>query len=112
VPKFYGKVGYSGGSVEEPAGSGIWVDGIVERSYYGDIKRLSRNLEQGEAVNNDISVSHSISLVADAYAFENFMHIQYVEWLGGLWTVTNVEVQPPRLILSLGELYNRQSEGP
>lgn len=109
MTKFYGEVGYSGGSVETPAGSGVWVEGIVERPYYGDIKRLARNLEQGEAVNSDISVSHSISVVADAYAFENFVHIQYVKWLGGLWTVTNVEVQPPRLILTLGELYNRQS---
>lgn len=85
---------------------GVWVDQIVERQYSGDIVRNTRQLTQGENVNPDISVGNSISIVADAYANDHFFAIRYVEWAGALWTVTDVEVQRPRLLLRLGEVYN------
>ncbi|MCA9392287.1 hypothetical protein KC614_03735 [candidate division WWE3 bacterium] len=106
MPKFYDKVGYSTGSVESPVGSGVWVGNIVEKAYYGDISKQTRNLEPGEPINSDISVSNTISIVADAYAFENFMNIKYIWWNGVVWTVTSVDVRPPRLVLSLGQVYN------
>lgn len=106
MPKFYGEVGYSNGTVESPAGSGIWVDSIVEKAYYGDILKRTRNLEPGEPINSDISVTNTISIVADAYALVNFVNIKYIRWSGVLWTVTSVDVQHPRLVLSLGKVYN------
>lgn len=106
MPKFYGKVGYSTGAVETPAGSGVWVDQIVEKAYYGEIFKQVRTLEQGEPINSDISVSNSVSLVADAFALQNFMNIKYIWWNGVPWTVPSVEVKPPRLVLSLGQIYN------
>ena len=85
---------------------GVWVDSIVEYSYYGDVVRNSRELREGDSLNKDLSVQNSISIVADAYANEHFFAIRYVEWAGTLWTVSSVEVQPPRLLLRLGEVYN------
>ena len=105
MARFYGEVGY-GQAVETPPGSGIWVDQITETSYYGDVIRNTRKLDEGETLNNDISVSNSISIVADQYAVEHFFLIKYVKWAGALWTVTNVEVRSPRLILRLGSVYN------
>lgn len=105
MAKFYGEIGY-GESVETPAGSGVFVDSITEYSYYGDVIRNTRKLESGESLNNDISVGNSISIVADQYAFEHFFDIRYIRWAGTLWTVTTVEVKSPRLILSLGSVYN------
>lgn len=106
MARFYGEVGY-GEAVETAPGSGKWVDTITEHAYYGDVIRAVRNLEIGDdKVNADISVSNSISIVADQYASENFLKIKYVRWSGVLWTVTNVEVRAPRLILSLGSVYN------
>lgn len=105
MPKFYGRVGY-GSSVETAPHSGVWVDQIVEVNYYGDIVRNTRQLREGATVNDDITVGNSISIVADAYANENFVNMRYVEWLGKLWTVSAVDVQPPRLILTLGGVYN------
>jgi len=78
----------------------------VEYVFYGDVIQNRRNLQQGENLNKDLSVSNSISIVADAYARERFSAIRYVEWAGQLWTVTGVEVQAPRLVLQLGEVYN------
>jgi len=103
MAKFYGKVGYGTPTETSP---GVWEDTIVEKSYYGDVIRNTRQLRQGENLNDDISVGNSISIVADAYASEHFFAIRYVEWAGNLWTVSDVEVQRPRLLLQLGEVYH------
>lgn len=105
MARFYGEVGY-GDTVESPAGSGVWVDTITEIPYFGDVIRNTRKLDSGEKLNDDISVSNSISIVADDQAVKHFFKIKYVRWAGVLWTVTNVEVKSPRLVLSLGKVYN------
>jgi hypothetical protein len=103
MARFFGRVGY--GEPVETA-PGVWEDTMVEYSYYGDVIRNARNLREGENLNPDLSVQNSISIVADAYANEHFFAIRYVEWAGTLWTVSSVEVQSPRLLLRLGEVYN------
>lgn len=105
MAKFYGKIGY-GETVELVESPGVWQDTIVERQYYGDVLRNTRKLQEGETLNNDISVGNSISIVADAYANNHFFAIRYIEWAGTLWTVSDVEVQSPRLLLRLGGVYN------
>lgn len=101
--RFHGAIGY-GQSVQ--SAPGIWKDVMTEVSYFGNITRNTRQLREGSLVNDDISVSNNISIIADAYASENFMNIRYVEWQGSLWTVSAVEVQAPRLVLTLGGIYN------
>jgi hypothetical protein len=101
--RFYGEVGF-GDTVEQAAG--VYTDDITEKSYYGDVVRATRELSAGDELNRDLSVQNSISIVADAFASENFFAIRYVNWAGVRWTVTSVQVQRPRLILTLGEVYN------
>ena len=103
MARFYGRIGY--GEFVEKA-PGVWVDEITERSYYGDVIRNVRDIREGEHLNADLSVQNSISILADAYANDHFFAIRYIEWAGTLWTVSAVEVQSPRLILRLGEVYN------
>ena len=103
--RFSGKIGY-GESQESPDDSGIWVDQITEYPYYGDVIRNTRKLDNSEQLNDNIAVGNSISVVADEYATEHFFAIRYVMWQGTAWTVDTVEVQHPRLILSLGKVYN------
>lgn len=105
MARFFGEVGY-GATLETPTGSGIWVDTINEIAYFGDVIRNTRKMEPGEYLNDDLSVGNSISVVADQYAIDHFFKIKYVRWAGVLWTVTQVEVRGPRLILSLGSVYN------
>lgn len=105
MARFFGKVGYAI-HVESPEESGKWVAQVEERDYQGDVIRNTRRLEGNEKVNEDILVGNSISIVADEYAVNHFFNIKYVEWAGARWTVTSVEVRSPRLILSLGSVYN------
>ena len=108
MARFFGEVGY-GDTVEMPIDSGVYQDVVTEFGYFGDVIRNTRKLESGEGLNDDITVGNSISIVADQYAIEHFFKIKYVRWMGTLWKVTNVEVRSPRLILSLGSVYNGQT---
>lgn len=111
MTRYFGKVGY-GESVEDPPGSGVYVDKITELDYQGDVVRNTRRLDSGDSVNDDISVGNSISIVADEFAVNHFFNIKYVVWQGVRWTVTTVEVREPRLILSLGKVYNGPTPTP
>ena len=103
MAKYYGAIGYAETTETSP---GVWVEGITERNYYGDIVRNSRNLQNSERLNDDVKVSNQISIVADPYAIQNFHAIRYAEFMGAKWKVSSVDVQSPRLLLSLGDLYN------
>ena len=103
MAKYYGVIGYAETVETSP---GVWEETIVERIYYGDVIRNTRNLQNSEHLNDDINVSNQISIVADPYAIANFYAIRYAEFMGTKWKVPSVDVQTPRLLLSLGGLYN------
>lgn len=103
MAKWYGNIGFNKTVETEP---GIWEETIVEHPYYGDLVKNISRFQQSGGVNDNIVVSNSISVVADPYANENFQHMKYVEFMGAKWNITNVEVQYPRIILSLGGVYN------
>lgn len=103
MARFFGKVGYS--QTVKMAG-GVHEFVITEQQYQGDVITQDRELVSGDKVISDYRVGNSISIVADAYANEHFVAIQYVEWMGSLWVVSNVTVRAPRLILRLGGVYN------
>lgn len=105
MSKFYGAIGYAE-TVEETPGK--WVERIVERSYYGDVGRNTRRLESSGGVNDNINIANEISIVADPYANQNFHAMRYVEFMGTRWKISNVEVKYPRLILTVGGVYNGQ----
>lgn len=106
MARFAGEIGYAE-NVESESDSGVYVDEITEYPYQGDVIRNTRSLDGvDEKVNADITVNNSISVVADEFALKHFFKIRYVRWAGVLWTVINVEVRSPRLILSLGRVYN------
>ena len=106
--KFYGKVGYLLGSVEEEGErEGNWVENMEERTYYGDVLRNTRRWEgNSDSVNDDLMLNNSFSSLDDGFAYENYGRMKYVDWMGSLWKITNVEVQRPRLILTIGGVYN------
>lgn len=110
MAKFYGEIGYAESVEGLGDDEGIWKDTIVERRYYGDVIRNTRRWANGESINDNLQINNQISIVADAYAWEHFYAMKYVKWMGTCWKVTNVEVQRPRLLLTIGDVWNGQRE--
>lgn len=103
--KYYGQIGYAETVELSP---GVWGEQITERTYYGDVTRNNRRLQDSGQVNDNVTVSNEISVIADPYACHNFHAIRYLTFMVSKWKVSNVDVQYPRLILSIGGLYNEQ----
>lgn len=104
--KYYGRIGYG---VTEETSPGVWESKIVERCYYGDIVRAALRMQNGTSINDDIAVSNQISIVADPFAYQNFQNMKYASYMGTLWKITSVDIQSPRLVLSIGGEYNGES---
>lgn len=107
--RFYGPVGY--GETVETA-PGVADDVIKEKLYFGDVVRSSRRSDKGEGVNDNLRLTNSISIVADAFLENNFHNIRYIKYKGGYWKVSEIEEQRPRLIFRLGEVYNGPTPDP
>ena len=107
MAKFYGPIGYGITSETSP---GVWTDSIVERNYTGDVLQNSKRVSQGESINDNIEVSNKISIISDPFAMQHFHTIKYIKWMGAAWKVTTVDAnQYPRLILTIGGVYNGET---
>lgn len=105
MARFSGLVGYAV-QVEDPPSSGIWVDKIIEKRYFGDIDRVSHRYSPSGTLNDNLTLSNEISIIVDPYARENCGNIRYVKYMGTAWKVTSIDMKFPRIILSIGEIYN------
>ena len=103
--KYCGQIGYSQTVETSP---GVWTETITERTYYGDVIRSNRRLQDYNQINDNVTISNEISVIADPYACHNFHMIRYLTFMGTKWKVSSVDVQYPRLILTIGGLYNEQ----
>ena len=103
MAKFYGSVGYADTVETAP---GVWQEQIVEHNYSGDLIRNTRQLQSGETLNDNINIANEISILADPFARQNFHKMRYVTFMGSKWKISKVEVNYPRLILTIGGLYN------
>lgn len=106
MAKFYGAVGYAEAIEGTGEHEGVMEDVITERNYFGDVLRNTRKWESGSDILDNLRINNQISIMADAYAYEHFFAMKYVKWMGTNWIVTNVEVQRPRLLLTIGGVYN------
>lgn len=107
MSKFYGKVGYV--DVIEVAPD-VFDEEITERLYSGDVLRMSKSWQNSEHLNDNLQVNIQISIVGDPYAYNHFHTLRYVEWMGTLWKITSAEPQYPRIILTIGGVYNGPQE--
>ena len=108
MAKFFGIVGFAADVIEgEGENEGIAIEApVIERQYYGDFVQMNRRYENGKDINDDLQLNVRVSILADDYLNEHLRAIKYIDLNGALWKVTNVEPARPRLILSIGGLYN------
>lgn len=102
MAKWFGVIGFAETVETVP---GVWEEQITEHKYYGDLTRNTRRLQTTGQLNDDINVANELSIVADPFARDHFHSMRYAELMGAKWKITNVEVQYPRLLLTVGGLY-------
>ena len=100
--KFYGAVGFVEMQEVRP---GVRKQVPVEHNYSGDVYRRSIRYA-GDGVNDNITPSQQISILADPYARNHVASMKYVKWMGTPWKISEISVEYPRLILTLGGAYN------
>lgn len=103
MAKYCGEIGYVQTLETDP---GVWEEVVTERTYYGDVIKNNRRLQTESSVNDGINISNQLSIVADPFANENIYAMRYAKFMGYKWKISNVDVQYPRLILTLGGVYN------
>ncbi len=101
--KFHGIIGYANTTEAAP---GVWKDDYVEKEVKGEVLDLGTRWINGYSINDNLTISTKLSIVADAFAFEHFSKIKYCTWMGVKWKVTDVKPSRPRLILTLGGEFN------
>lgn len=103
MAKYYGQIGFVKTVETSP---GVWEEQPTERYYYGDVMRNSMRWQAAEGLNDNIDINNRISIVADDYAYNSVHTMRYIVWNGVVWKILNAEVRYPRLILTLGGVYN------
>lgn len=104
MARWYGKVGYSELVETSP---GVWTPQDTVREYYGDvIRNTTRWAVNSDSTNDDLTVNSQISIVADPFATDKFYSMKWIEFMGAKWKVNSVDPQPPRLLLTLGGVWN------
>lgn len=109
MAKFYGNIGFA---ITEETAPDVYTEKVIARVYMGDVVRNIKKATSGESINDNIDINNQISILADQFAFAHFFAMRYVEWMGACWNVQSVEVQHPRLIISIGGVYNGETAEP
>lgn len=104
--KWFGQIAFAVQSENE---AGITTEELVVRDYYGDILKVYKSDENNQ-VNLNFNVRNRISVLADPFAMNTFHSIAYITFMGAKWRVNGVEVQYPRLLLELGDVYKEEAE--
>lgn len=103
MAKWFGKIGFA--ETCETA-TDVWGSNITEKEYSGDVVKSRYRIQSTGNLNDDVIVVNEISIVADSFANKNFRYMKWIEFMGVNWKITNVDVQYPRLILTIGDIYN------
>lgn len=103
MAKFHGVIGFILTAETAP---GVFTEVATERSYFGDILRNTIRFDNGEKVNDNLNVSNKISIIANQFLYENLPAMKYVKWMGSSWKITTFDIERPRLILTIGGVYN------
>lgn len=88
-------------------GDGIYTEEIEEKVYYGDLLSSRWNNENNQnSTNTNVRLNNSISVICDKYLSENISVMRYITYKNSKWCINGIEIQPPRIIINIGGIYN------
>lgn len=105
MAKYSGQIGFVM-SIEDKNKPGFWRDVVSKRRYYGDIDRHQFKNTNPNSINGEVTLSNTITVVADKYAIANLGYMKFIEYEGVSWSITNIDVKYPRLTIHIGGIYN------
>ncbi len=108
MAKWVGTIGFAQQKEQEINGvpSGVWVEEIVTRKYTGDLVKHRMMSQNTNEINDGLNISNQISIIADPYALNNYVAMRYLTFMGVKWKIKDIDVEFPRMILSIGDMYN------
>lgn len=101
--KFHGNIGFI---QTTDAGHSVYKANLVEKPYFGDVLKYSKRYDAGQQVHDELTINNQISIVADVFAYQNIGYMRYVVWNGQKWAIISAELDYPRILLTIGGLYN------
>lgn len=102
MARYYGNIGFA---IQTETKPGIWEDSIEERPYKGEVIRNGRRYENGEGINDNFTITNSFSIISDAFLYSHIPAMRYLEYLGSKFKIVSVDIDRPRVILSVGGVY-------
>lgn len=103
MAKFRGVIGLV---EDQETAPDVYEQVAIERSYRGDFVKNSRRWSSTEHLNDNLTISNEISIVADSFLFKHIYAMRYVKFGGTAWKIESLTVQRPRIIISIGGVYN------
>lgn len=101
--RYSGVVGFIEKEIEtEP---GVFTTGYREHHVTGTLLSSSQNNRNNSSINNELSISNRLSIVADRYTYQNMRNIRYVSFMGETYYVTSITELRPRLTLEMGDVF-------
>lgn len=97
------KIGY-GRSVE--VRPGVHEDVITEVVKMAEVKQRTEAFNVGGSIIPEYRTTTSVSVLSDGPAKVNYSDLRYVVYGGERWTIASAVVEPPRMTLFIGEVYN------
>lgn len=103
MAKFYGRIGFT---LSIETDKDVYDQTETSKYYKGELVRNQRRWESSSDINENLNVSNEISIVADDFLQENLGAVKWAECMGSKWKVNSISINYPRVVLTLGGVYN------
>ena len=103
MAKYSGMIGFS---IQEETRPGVYQEVIHEHKVFGEVYKNASQTTNSGKVNDDVIMNKQISFIMDTFACEHSSNIKYATYLNAKWAVKLIDVQFPRIIITLGGVYN------
>lgn len=101
--KVSGEIGYAKSIETTP---GVYDDQITRKPFSGDLIQDTRKWESDQKVNDNLVLGNRVSILASSFARANLDFMKFVKIGESYWEISNIQIQYPRLFLTLGSVYN------